>query len=75
MLMFPKSSNRPCAQDKSPIKVPALNFQALQDQMEFEMVPQDGGGEQQLGVDQLDEAAQADVELPPSDQMPFNPAK
>ena len=75
MLMFPKSSNRPCAQDKSPIKVPALNFQALQDQMEFDPLPQDGDGEQQLGVDQLDEAAQADVELPPSGRMPFNPTQ
>jgi len=29
MLMFQKSSNRPCPQDKSPIKVPALNFQGI----------------------------------------------
>jgi len=29
MLMFQKSSNRPCPQDKSPIKVPALNFQKI----------------------------------------------
>jgi len=29
MMMFQKSSNRPCPQDKSPIKVPALNFQKI----------------------------------------------
>ena len=75
MLMFPKSSNRPCAQDKSPIKVPALDFQALQDQMESEMLPQAADGEMEFAPDQLDEATQADVEPPPSDQMPFNPTK
>jgi hypothetical protein len=36
MLMFQKSTNRPCPQDKSPIKVPTLNFGRIKQDEQYE---------------------------------------